>query len=92
MVYLYFTAEQQQLVQLVDEFGRRYPFTIEGDEQFLVQCYDYMDAFKRVMDSSTKVQMDYFLTQYEGVYRFANMMERLAEGIASGVITVPRDH
>ena len=92
MPYLHFTAEQQQLVQLLDEFGRRYPLSISGDECFLENCYDYMEAFKRVMDSSTKVQMDYFLTQYDGFYRFAQMMERLAEGIASGTLLIDNVH
>ncbi|WP_261791546.1 hypothetical protein [Candidatus Erwinia dacicola] len=52
----------------------------------------YMDAFKRVMDSTSKIQMDYICLQYPGYYRFAKWMERLAQGIADGVIEVPKDH
>ncbi|EPW0357401.1 arylsulfatase [Escherichia coli] len=55
-------------------------------------CYDYMDAFKRVMESSSKVQMDYICLQYPGHFRFAKWMERLAHRIADGVIEVPKDH
>lgn len=51
-----------------------------------------MDAFKRVMDSTSKVQMDYIFLQYPGYFRFAKWMERLAQGIADGVIEVPKDH
>ncbi len=51
-----------------------------------------MDAFKRVMDSTSKVQMDYICLQYPGYFRFAKWMERLAQGIADGVIEVPKDH
>lgn len=54
--------------------------------------YDYMDAFKRVMDSTSKVQMDYICLQYPGYFRFAKWMERLAQGIADGIIEVPKDH
>ncbi|MGS5206466.1 arylsulfatase [Escherichia coli] len=48
--------------------------------------------FKRVMDSTSKVQMDYICLQYPGYFRFAKWMERLAQGIADGVIEVPKDH
>lgn len=51
-----------------------------------------LDAFKRVMDSASKVQMDYICLQYHGYFRFAKWMERLAQGIADGVIEVPKDH
>jgi len=59
--------------------------------QLLQGCYDYMDAFKRVMDSTSKVQMD-TSAQYPGYFRFAKWMERLAQGIADGVIEVPKAH
>lgn len=51
-----------------------------------------LDAFKRVMDSASKVQMDYICQQYPRYFRFAKWMERLAQGIADGVIEVPKDH
>ncbi len=51
-----------------------------------------MAAFKRVMDSTSKFEMDYICQQYDGFYRFAKLMEMLAKGIANGVIDVPKDH
>ncbi len=90
MVYL--TTEQQQLVQIVNDYACRFPLTEDGDAQLLQGCYDYMNAFKRVIDSSSKVELDYICLQYPGFFRFAKWMERLAEGIADGVIEVPKDH
>ncbi|WP_234498146.1 arylsulfatase regulator [Vibrio maritimus] len=90
MVYL--TTEQQQLVQIVNDYACRFPLTEDGDDQLLQGCYDYMDAFKRVIDSSSKVELDYICLQYPGFFRFAKWMERLAEGIADGVIEVPKDN
>lgn len=81
------TAEQRQLAKIVHDYAYRFPLTENGDAQLLQGCYDYMDAFKRVMDSASKVQMD-----YTGYFRFAKWMERLAQGIADGVIEVPKDH
>lgn len=73
------TAEQQQLAKIVHD---------NGDAQLLQGCYDYMDAFKRGMDSASKVQMP----AIPWIFRFAKWIERLAQGIADGVIEVPKDH
>lgn len=86
------TSEQQQLAKIVHDYACLFPPTENGDSQLLQGCYDYMDAFKQVMDSTSKVQMDYICQQYPGYYRFAKWMERLAQGIADGVIDVPEDH
>ncbi|EHM6190850.1 hypothetical protein KGS39_003572 [Escherichia coli] len=47
-------AEQRQLAKIVHDYASRFPQTAYGDAQLLQGCYDYMDAFKRVMDSSSK--------------------------------------
>ena len=86
------TTEQRQLAKIVHDYASRFPLTEDGDAQLLQGCYDYMEAFKRVMDSTSKVQMDYICLQYPGYFRFAKWMERLAQGIADGVIEVPKDH
>lgn len=86
------TAEQQQLAKVVNDYACRFPSTEDGDAHMLQGCYDYMEAFKRVIDSASKVQIDYICLQYPGFFRFAKWMELLAQGIADGVIEVPRDH
>lgn len=86
------TAEQQQLAKIVHDYACQFPPTEDGDAQLLQGCYDYMEAFKQVLDSSSKVQMDYICLQYPGFFRFATWMELLAQGIADGVIEVPKGH
>lgn len=86
------SAEQIQLATLIDAHVNRYPDTPLGNEQLLRTIYDYMDAFKRIIDSSTRVQMDYLSQQYSGFYRFGKLLESLAQGIADGEIDVPKDH
>lgn len=63
------TAEQRQLAKIVHD---------NGDAQLLQGCYDYMDAFKRGMDSASKVQIGYFALQngWKGWLR-ALLMESL---------------
>ncbi|ELF4588875.1 arylsulfatase regulator [Salmonella enterica] len=85
------SAEQRQLAKIVHDYASQFPLTEDGDTQLLQGCYDYMEAFKGGMDSASKVQMDYICLQYPGYFRFAKWMERLAQGIADGVIKVPKD-
>lgn len=44
------------------------------------------------MDSVTLAQMDALCQQYAGFSRFGLLLESLAQGIAEGVIEVPKDH
>lgn len=86
------SAEQLQLVKIIDDHTRRFPNTEIDEANLLQSCYDYMDVFKWVMDSTSRIQMDYIFQQYYGFYRFTKLMESLACGIADGIIDVPKDH
>ena len=92
MSFTRLTLEQQQVVKLIDDHAAKFPFSKSGDEQLLQTCYDYLPDFKQVIDSTSKPQLDYICQEYEGFYRFAKLMEMLAQGIADGVIDVPKDH
>ncbi len=85
------TAELQQLAKRAHHYASQFPPTENGDAQLLQGCYDYMEAFKRGVDSASKVQMDYICLQYPGYLRFTKWMEQLAQGISDGVIEVPQD-
>lgn len=82
------TTEQQELAKRVHDYASRFPMTEDGDAQLLQNCYDVVGDFKQVLDSSSKVQVDYICQQYAVFLRFATRMEFLAQGIADGVIDV----
>jgi len=82
------TSEQQLLAKEVHDYACRFPVTEEGDAQLLEGSYDYMESFKQVLESLSKIQIDYICQQYPGFLRFATWMEFLAQGIAEGVIDV----
>tara|TARA_A100001391_G_scaffold201871_2_gene189948 strand:- start:1967 stop:2236 length:270 start_codon:yes stop_codon:yes gene_type:complete len=86
------SAEQVQLAAMIDAHVNRFPDSPTGDEQLLPTTYDYMGAFKRVMDTSTSEQMDYLCQEYAGFYRFARLLETIAQAIADGEIEVPQTH
>ncbi len=68
------TTEQRQLAKIVHDYACQFPPTENGDAQLLQGCYDYMDAFKRVMDSASKVQIDYICLQYPGYFRWSDWL------------------
>ncbi|MCT8352675.1 arylsulfatase regulator [Photorhabdus kayaii] len=74
------------------DYTTRFPLTETGNTQLLKTCYDYMGIFKQVIDSTSTAQLDDICQQYTGFFRFAKLMEMLAQGIAEGIIDAPRDH
>ena len=86
-------AEKKKWVEMIDRWVKE---TIAGssgrdeeDERLLEGMADYMEPFKRVMSRSTPLEMNLLINKYEGFYRFANLLERLAQGIQDGVISAP---
>ena len=47
----------------------------------------YMGTFKQLLDTCSGADTDALCARYDGFYRFAKLLERLAEGIADGSIT-----
>jgi hypothetical protein len=47
-----------------------------------------MPTFKQLLDTCTGEEMNMLCDRYDGFYRFATLLERLAEGIANGSIPV----
>ena len=68
----------------IDKEVSMYPDTAGGMEQLLVNMYKYMHDFKKILDTSAPGDMDLLCSQYPRFYRFAKLMEQIAEGIAAG--------
>ena len=49
----------------------------------------YMKKFKRLMDTSSRAELDYLTAKYKGFYDFALLMEEFAIAIRDGTITPP---
>ena len=86
------SSEQTYLAKLIDDHVNKYPDNDTGNEQLFTTIYDYMDAFKTIMDTSTSDQIEALSQIYPGFYRFSKMLEMIAQGIADGVVEVPKDH
>jgi len=78
------TNEQLAIAASIDKAVSAFPDTAGGMEHLLVRMYKYMPDFKRILDTAAPGDMDMLCEQYPHFYRFAKLMEQLAEGIAAG--------
>ena len=83
------TDQQTRLAGAIDRYVRHVLAQGGGDEELLLSLANHMGTFKQVMDMSTGEEMNALCQRYDGFYRFAKLLERLAEGIADGSIPVP---
>ena len=83
------TAHETRLAETIDTHVRQVLAQGGGDEALLLSLADYMPTFKQLLDTCTGAEMDLLCDRYDGFYRFAHLLERLAEGIANGSIPVP---
>jgi len=83
------TVQQTQLAETIDTHVRQVLAHGGGDEALLLSMADDMPTCKQVLDTCTGAEMDTLCARYDGFSRFAQLLERLAEGIADGSIPVP---
>ena len=83
------TVQQTQLAETIDTHVRQVLAQGGGDEALLRSLADYMPIFKQLLDTCTGTEMGLLCDRYDVFYRFAQLLERLAEGIADGSIPVP---
>ena len=84
------TEQKKRLARKIDRHVNRIVANGGDDEELLVSMYDYMPTFKQLLDTCTQAEMNTLCERYDGFYRFAKLLELLAEGIADGSIPVPK--
>ena len=83
------TAEHLQIASMLDQVTKRIIANGGGDVEISRDMAEYVDGFKRVMDTTSPTEMEELCTRLDGFYRYAKVLEALVEGIASGRINVP---
>ncbi len=83
------SKKQITLARKIDERFKKVIAEGGDDEMLLLGMSDYMDTFKRIMDSSTPDEMNQLCERFSGFYRFGKLLEALAQGIQDGRIRVP---
>ena len=84
------TAEQLHGASLIHERVCTSEEQGDGNEALLRSLDDDGEAFKRMMETSTRDEMDALGARDAGLYSFAKLLEPLAQGIADGRLTVPK--
>ena len=82
------SEEQLRLAKRIDEHTNRVLSDETGYGPLLMSLPEYMEDFGRVMEISTREEMNELCERYDGFYRFAKFMEEFARGLADG--SIPR--
>lgn len=85
------TTNQIELAGTIDAYVQQIVAGGGGDEEILRTMSDYMAPFKQLLDMSSRQEMDLLCQQYAGFNRFARLLEQMAQGIADGSLTVPKE-
>ncbi len=83
------TRKQVQLAQTIDRFVNAIEQAGGGDTELMQKSFMHLATFKALMDTSSQDQLDTLCETYPGFYRFAKLIETIAQGIRDGTIKVP---
>jgi hypothetical protein len=83
--------ERLAIAQLLDAKMREFERTDNGNQlELLAQMAPYMELFQQLMQSAQKEEMNVLCEAHPALDRFVQLLARIAQGIQSGAITVPR--
>ena len=84
------TAEQLQIASMIDAKIQKLVCAGNDDITILVEMFDYMPGFKRLMDTSESDTIDELCRRFARFFHYAKILKMVAAGIQSGAIKVPR--
>ena len=83
--------ERLAIAQLLDAKVREFERTDSGTPlDLLAQMAPYMELFQQLMQSAQENEMNALCEAHPALDRFVQLLARIAQGIQSGAITVPR--
>jgi len=83
--------ERLAIAQLLDAKMGEFERTDNGNQlELLAQMAPYMELFQQLMQSAQKEEMNVLCETHPALDRFVQLLARIAQGIQSGAITVPR--
>jgi hypothetical protein len=69
------TAEQLQIASMIDAKMQKLVCGGNDDITILVEMFDYMPGFKRLMDTSESDTMDELCRRFAGFFHYAKILE-----------------
>ena len=83
-------AEQLRIASQIDAKVRELDGAGLDDLTIMGEMYEQTPGFKRLLDTSTRGEMDELCARFPGFYRYAKILEAVAAGIKTGRIRVPK--
>jgi hypothetical protein len=84
------TQNHIQRAQTIDDFVKTIEQLGGDDIELLAASFpEQTTVFKQLLDTTTHEQMDALCELYPGFYRFAKLVESIAQGIQDGTLEVP---
>lgn len=83
------TNKQKQLAETIDNWVKTVEKNGGDDTELLQNSITHMPTFKELLDTTTHEQMDALCATHSGFYRFAKLIENLAQGLHDGTIKAP---
>jgi hypothetical protein len=85
------TQKHKQLAKIIDDFVKASEQQGGGDIELLAASFpEQTTTFKELLDTTTHEQMEALCELYPGFYRFAKLLESIAQGIQDGTLEVPK--
>jgi hypothetical protein len=86
---MHLTSEQLQIASRIDTQAQTLIAAGHDDLTIVTGMLEHLPDFKRLLDAGQDV-MDELCRRFFWFFRYAKVLERMAAGIQSGAITVPR--
>lgn len=78
------TQTQINLIKQMDNKAKKI-LKYGGQEELLMSLCNKMEPIKKIMDSSSENELNYYCDKYDGFYAYMKLLEQLAQGCANGL-------
>ena len=83
-------AKQVRVASEIDAAMLSVLHTGKDDLAMFVAMGKHMEDFRWLVDSAGLTAMDKLCRRYDGLFRYAKLLETISDGIRSGAIKAPR--
>lgn len=80
------TAKQLRIASIIDARVRELEQAGSDEVTILTEMVPLMPSFKKLLDTAGQRGMNELCDRFDGFYRYAKLLEIIAEGIQSGEI------
>ncbi len=76
--------EDIELIKIINDRMNAIIVSDYQDKDILIQMIEYMPRVRQILSSNDEVQLNMYITTYQGFYYYIKLIENLAMKIAGG--------